>query len=200
MSGITAAEKKLLKFIDSEDLRLSAESIRRVIAKLWSNEAPRIVKDFTDHGIGHSERLANLVVKLIDANDGRHLSSKEIYILLVGIYLHDIGMQCDIVKFPEIKKFAEQFGAKLNYKFDSKTSSGYGLEEQKYIRINHQFLSAAWIHYSYLTGDTVLGAAIKTIPGKLISDVIDVCKYHSGLPITDCLKNLNLTLWDASSL
>ena len=156
MSGITVAEKKLLKRIDNEDLRLSAESIRQVIARLWSNEAPRIVKDFTDHGIGHSERLANLVVKLIDANDGRHISSKEIYLLLLGIYLHDIGMQCDIVKFPEIKNFAEQFGAKLDHEFVSKTSSGYEAGEQKYIRINHQFLSAAWIHYSYLTGDTIL--------------------------------------------
>ena len=32
---------------------------------------------------------------------------QEIYLLLAGIYLHDIGMQCDIVKYPEIKEKAE---------------------------------------------------------------------------------------------
>ena len=104
----------------------------------------------------------------------------------MGIYLHDIGMQCDVVRFPKIEEKAERLGANFNCTFSSEVASCYSLEEQRDIHKNHQFLTAAWIDYSFLTGDTILGQAIKTIPEELISDLIDVCKYHSGLPITEC--------------
>jgi hypothetical protein len=47
-------------------------------------------------------------------------------------------------------------------------------------------LTAAWVDYANRTGETVLGHAAKTIPEELVDDLMDVCKHHAKLPITDC--------------
>ena len=91
-------------------MRVSLAAIRKATATIWANEASRIVQDYTDHGIKHSERLVNFANNLLKANDGRELTAQETYLLLAGIYLHDIGMQCDVVKFPQIKERAETLG------------------------------------------------------------------------------------------
>ena len=108
------------------------------------------------------------------------------YLLLAGIYLHDIGMQCDAVKFPEIKERAEQLGAQFETEFTAQTASKYSIKEQKAIRKNHQYLTAAWIDHANRTGANVLGPAAKNIPKDLVDDLMDVCKHHAKLPITDC--------------
>jgi len=106
------------------------------------------------------------------------------YLLLAGIYLHDIGMQCDVANFPEIEEKANEFGAKFDVEFTAENANAYSIEEQNCIRRNHQYLTAAWIDHAYLTGNTALGRV--TIPEHLVADLIDVCEYHSQLPINDC--------------
>ena len=64
---------------------------------------------------------------------------------MAGIYLHDIGMQCDVLRFPEIKAAAEALGARFDVTFTAAAASSYTIDEQKAIRKNHQYLSAAWI-------------------------------------------------------
>lgn len=189
MAIITEIEEKLLKCITDEHLQISLGEIRQATEKIWATDAPRIIQDYTDHGIKHSERLAYFVDILLELSDGKDLSSKEMYILLSGIYLHDIGMQCDVAKFPDIKNKAIELGAQFEVNFKSKTSSGYTIEEQKALRKNHQYLSAAWIYYGYQTGNTALGHAAKNIPKDLLYDLMDVCKYHAKLPIIECPLN-----------
>ena len=46
----------------------SLTSIRGVMESIWANEAPRIVKDYTDHGEKHSERVAFFAEKLLQVN------------------------------------------------------------------------------------------------------------------------------------
>ena len=186
MAKFSDAETKLMERITDEDLRDSLAMLRRAAEKIWATDSPHIVKDFTSHGMDHSKRLAGSAAKLLKNNGGRALSSKESYILLAGIYLHDIGMKCDVIKFSEIKEIAEKLGAKFDVEFNAKTSGGYNIDEQKEIRKNHQYLSAAWIDYAKRTGDTFLGPAAKQIPHDVVSDLIDVCKHHSKLPITEC--------------
>lgn len=187
MPGFTEVESRILtKYISDISLSRSLTSIREVMENIWANEAPRIVKDYTDHGEEHSKRVAYFVEKLLQANPDAKFSQQEIYVLLAGIYLHDIGMQCDIVKYPEIKKKAEDLGANFKEEFIAKTTGGYSLEEQKEIRKNHHLLSAAWIDYLYEGRDTVLSHRIKSIPYDLVDDLIDVCKFHSKLSISDC--------------
>jgi hypothetical protein len=156
MAKFTEIETELLKSVTDDRLRSSLEKIREAVEDIWADDAPRVIQDYTDHGIKHSERLADFVNKLLQSNDGRNLSAQEMYLLLASIYLHDIGMQCDVVKFPKIKERAEALGAKFEIKFTAKTASKYSIEEQKDIRRNHQYLSAAWIDNASCTGETVL--------------------------------------------
>lgn len=186
MVELTRVEQPLQEYITEEHLRNSLAFLRQAAESVWANDAPRIIQDFTDHGIEHSKRLTGFVAKLLEANDGRTLSSQEMYLLLVGIYLHDVGMQCDVTKFPEIKARAEELGARFDVSFTARKASAYSIDEQKAIRKNHQYLTAAWIDYAYRTGNTALGLAAKTIPEDLVADLMDVCKHHAKLPITDC--------------
>jgi Predicted ATP-dependent serine protease len=187
MPGFTDVEKRILKKYELNlELSRSLNSIREVMESIWAHEAPRIVKDYTDHGEEHSQRIAYFAEKLLQINPDVNFSQNEIYLLLAGIYLHDIGMQCDIAKYPEIKTKAESLGAAFSINFISKTTDGYSLEEQKEIRKNHHFLSAAWIDYLYEGKDPVLSYGIRSIPFDLVDDLMDVCKFHSKLSINDC--------------
>lgn len=186
MSTITTHEIELRSYLTNENYLNSIESIRLTVEKIWADDAPRIIKDYTDHGINHCKRIAGFLVKLLNANDGRKLSEVELYILILSTYLHDIGMQCDISKYPEIFQIAQKFGADFNKKFDVTLANGYTIDEQNSIRKNHHLLTAAWIDYAFKSGKTILGSSIKSIPSALISDLIDICKHHSKLPITNC--------------
>lgn len=190
MAKFSDSENQLLERITNDRFHTSLGEIREAMEDIWAVDAPRIIQDFTDHGKEHCERLAFYAVELLKANTNtngdRSLSDDEMYLLLAGIYLHDIGMQCDVVECPGIKKKAEELGANFDASFTAETSSSYSLEEQKMIRSNHHYLSAAWIDYARSTGETVLGHAAKKIRADLVEDVMDVCMYHSKLSIRDC--------------
>jgi hypothetical protein len=186
MAKFSDTERQLLQNVKDDRLQTSLATIRQAVEDIWASDAPRIIKDYTDHGLLHYERIAGYAARLLEANDGRPLSTQESYILLAGIYLHDVGMQCDVLKFPEIKNRAVELGARFNVSFTAKTANAYRLDEQKEIRKNHQYLSAAWIDCASQTGTTVLGVAAKSIPQTLIDDLMDICKHHTKLPITDC--------------
>lgn len=78
--------------------------MREFVENLWKIGAPLIIKDFTDHGEAHCQRVAHYAANILSANKGKEFSQEEMYSLLAGIYLHDIGMQCDISRFPVIQK------------------------------------------------------------------------------------------------
>ena len=178
--------EELLKYIVDENLKVSLDMIQIAVKKIWANDAPRIVQDYTDHGFPHCERLAKSAHLLLNINNGQPLSEQEMYLLLAGIYLHDIGMQCDVIKFPMIKVGAEKYGANFSIEFTAQTSNTYSLNEQKAVRDNHHYLTAAWIDYAYTSGETLLGQAARTINEDLVDDLIDICIYHTKLAITDC--------------
>lgn len=176
----------LTKYIQRDDLLLSLREIREFMENLWKIGAPLIIRDYTDHGEAHCKRVANYATKLISANKGEEFSHEELYLLLAGIYLHDIGMQCDISRFPEIKIRAEKLGAKFDVELNATTASGYSIDQQKAIRRNHNYITAAWIEYALQAGETELCEPIKSVPQELILDLMDICKYHSQLKISEC--------------
>src|SRR5215469_4311465 len=178
-------EKLLLKRVTNDRFQTSLAMIREAAEKIWI-DTPRIIQDYTDHSIYHSERLAGFAVKVLAANNGKGLSAEEVYLLLASIYLHDIGMQCDVIKFPEIKTLAETMGASFDIEIRAQSANQYSIDEQKDIRKNHQYLSIACIDYASRTGETVVGPAAQTIPEELVDDLMDICKHHTKLAITDC--------------
>lgn len=194
MARFSKVEIKLLnKYLARTRLYTSLALIREAMEDIWETEV-RIIRGFTDHGEKHSERLVDLANKLLESNEGKELSKAEIYLLFAGIYLHDIGMQCDVVRTPAIKAKAEGLGAKFDVEFTAKTANDYNLEEQKAIRNNHHFLTAAWIDYACKSGETAMKLAIQTVPKHLVDDLMHVCMYHSKLPISDCPNNFTITL------
>ena len=189
MSGFTKVEKRIIKkYILGVKLSNSLALIREVMESIWASDAPRIIKDYTDHGEKHSETIIYFVQKLLQANPESEFSEQEIYLLLAGIWLHDIGMQCDVIKYPELKKEAERLGAKFDVEFAIETENNYLQEQQFEIRKNHHFLSAAWINYLYRETNSMskLALAVKSIPNDLVNDLMDICKFHSKLPINNC--------------
>jgi hypothetical protein len=205
--GFTDVEQKILnryffKSKESEELLDSLRTIRKAMVLVWAADAPKVIKNYTDHGEGHCERIARRVEELLRNNEGAKFSEQEIYLLLAGIFLHDIGMQCDIVKYPTVKKIAEEKynakfdNAKFVVKFDAKNVDNYSIEIQEEIRKNHHLLTAAWIDYLYgmkgknNSSNTILHEAIQHIPHYLVDSLINVCKFHSKLPITEYPKPL----------
>lgn len=178
----------LIDQIDDVHLKASIQMIKLAALRIWAADAPRIVQYFTDHGPDHSERVSKYVCHILEANGGQHLSSEEIYLLLTGLYLHDIGMQWDIRCFPDIKRRAENLGAQFNSTLLITLRDGGDLtsEFQEAVRRNHHYLSAAWIEYARETGDSALGNAALSIPEELVSDLMCVCKFHSQISIDIC--------------
>lgn len=190
MVHLSATEKILHRKLKDEKLSQSLVQLRGFMESLWIPEAPRIIKDFTDHGPKHIERVAAYADKILQAQDGKALTVSELYLLLAGIYLHDIGMQCDVMKLPEVRSNAERLGAKFSIDFTSNEASAYTINEQKEIRRWHNYLSAAWVDYAARTGNTGLGSAARTIPRELIDDLMDIIRFHTTLPISDCSNTL----------
>jgi tetratricopeptide (TPR) repeat protein len=186
MTDYLEIENSLISGISDKNLRDSLIQIRKSAEAIWSIEAPRIIQGFTDHGFDHSLRLIKYVSQLLNANKGDVLSDEEMYLLIAGIYLHDIGMQCDVCKFPKIKEKAIKFGAVFNIEFTSTNANQYSIQEQIEIRNNHHFLSAAWIDFAFHSPETTLGKSIQSVPDEILSDLIDICKYHSKLDISEC--------------
>ncbi|MBU4231045.1 MAG: hypothetical protein L6277_05385 [Desulfobacterales bacterium] len=185
MNDLTPSEKSLLDMVNDPGLKLNLQNIREAAQGIWPPDV-RIIKDYTDHGFPHSQRLVENVEKILRPDIDVSLSKEEIYLLLAGIYLHDIGMQCDVVKHPKIKAKAEELGAQFDIDFTTTGSNNYSLDEQKALRQNHHFLSAAWISIAHDTGATDLGAAAQKIPSYLVEDLEDVCRFHSKLDINQC--------------
>ncbi|HII93041.1 MAG TPA: hypothetical protein HA262_13030 [Methanosarcina sp.] len=170
-------------------------NIKEAMEEIWRDDAPRVIKDHTDHGIKHSERLVEWATKLLNLNfesAAEHktkpikMSSTEAYYLLAGIYLHDIGMQCDVSKYPQMIEIANELGAKFNVEFTAKDASNYSSEEQAEIRRNHHFLTAAWIKDARKSGNNLLSTVVQKMTQFGVKDLMDVCMYHSKLPITQC--------------
>ena len=92
-----------------------------------------------------------------------------------------------MVRFPEIRKRASELGAKFEIaEFKADRANNYFLDEQKDIRINHHWLSIAWIDVARKSIDNRLHKAASGIPNDLVLDLKHVCVHHTKLPITSC--------------
>jgi hypothetical protein len=184
MPTLSAGEERLLAYITDHSLRTSLSLLRQASEHIWHHDAPRIIKDYTDHGIHHLERIAQYSSQLLP--NGFAIKEAEAYALLASLYLHDIGMQCDVIAHPHIKSRAAELGATFEIDFTTTSANTYSVAEHKAIRQNHHYLSIAWIDVAFHTGNTTLGLAAKTIPPHLVKDIMDICVHHTKLPLTSC--------------
>ena len=102
----------------------------------------RIFPFFTNHTICHSEQVLTYCNIIAGGNIVNKLNVDEIYILLVGAILHDVGMGISKNNFMEMKKNIPEL---LRY---MKTHKGLSIPE--YTRLFHHEFSAQFI-YKYQT-------------------------------------------------
>ena len=180
--------QEFIRRIEDEELSRSISNIKQTVASIWTNDV-RIIKGYTGHGLEHSERIFGKLHEILWPDNAIELlSERELYILILGVILHDIGMQCDVKKYPEIKDIAiNRFGASFLVTFSEGPASGYSIEEQKELRKNHHLLTAAWLDYIFSTVNPVLPTiSLDSVPSDLREDLIDVCRFHSKLNIQNC--------------
>ena len=167
------------------------ENACEIVKKIWTSEV-RIVREYTDHGYEHSQRIIQKLYEIIQPNP-QILTETELYFLLLGAYLHDIGMQCDIKKYKKIKNLAvNTYSASFNLELQEGTANSYSSEEQNEIRRNHHLLTGAWIEYSQ-KNNTILSPFVNMIDPSYLDDLIKICIYHSKLQISDCTEKSKLT-------
>ncbi len=193
MSNLNHLEE-LIKTVKDETYYTSLRLIMRDAGRILGSDS--IIRDYTSHDLDHSDRIAQNITKLINLyNNKRRFSVDELYLISASACLHDIGMQCDVIKFNEIKRRAEDLGANFSIEFKSEKSSAFSLDEQNAIRENHHYISAAWIDFSHNNSAeiTSLDAAARSIPDNLVGDLMNVCMYHCKLPINGCAEESKIT-------
>ena len=76
-------------------------------AKSWLNNSRH--KHFTDHTIAHSERIINILGRILKRQF--NLNKDELFILFAATYLHDLGMQIrksDLLTYPNLEELLKQ--------------------------------------------------------------------------------------------
>jgi hypothetical protein len=168
---------------EGERYTTKLQAIRDGVELLWKE--PRVVPNFTDHGIEHCDRVLGHLLEIYQQKrkNLQELNQQEIFALVAATYLHDIGMQCTI--HPLLVKV----GALVKDHYPAQ----YSLDEQAEVRRYHHILSAEMIQAANDLQDNDMmasyQAAIKTIPRDFITPIKDIAMYHSKLPLEQCQPN-----------
>jgi len=183
---LTEYENKLYNLVESEELRNSMYTIKEAVDTIWSDEV-RIIRDYTDHGRAHSQRIFQKLYEILFLEKKLNITEEELYLLILSVYLHDIGMQCDIKKHENIKELSiKKYHTMFTVEFMPGTANSYSSAEQNDIRKNHHLLTAAWLEYAYNHKDDILSNVLRKVNMIYIEDLINICMFHSKLNIMDC--------------
>jgi len=124
----------------------NGEYLYHNLEKIEKNAEPLLAKisdifsEYTIHDIRHSKNVISILDWLIPSNLKKKLNEYEIYFLISGAYLHDIGM----VDFPELlKEDFDDFAKKEKRKSPKSTEEGI---KRKYIRKYHHLRSENFIN------------------------------------------------------
>jgi len=128
--------------------------IYQQIGLFWSNRT--IHNHYTNHGLDHSQRISFNIDKLLKS-DPDFLQDIEKFILLVSIFLHDIGMQ-----------------SPQHSGLEKKTT--YSFEELELVRNNHNKASSKMIKDS-IKADAVIDFGLKPCK-QYIEDIAKLALYH----------------------
>lgn len=179
-------EKQLHK-LDPDLHRRFANSIF-LLPKLLSDYLV-LFPEFTDHSETHSVAIIDYCNKLIGHDNLEHLNADELYVLLMGAYLHDVGMG---VSEKDFQEFSEQV------EFDSRIRDHENASMFDVTRAYHNDFSACFIEkYSQLfdfPSEAHEFAVIQTARGHRKADLFDEAEYPAKLPLengnTVCLPYL----------
>ena len=167
--------------------------IKEAASGIW-NPQIRIIRYYTDHGIDHSYRIIDYILKIID---GKNLNDKftkeEYFILFAAAFLHDIGMQCDLNKHTKIKEKLKTEN-RITQPFE-KNVLEYTKKEVNELRKTHNWAAKYWLEEASMkincTYDKLKTAVNKVnrINNGLINDIAETCLYHTKMDINSINTN-----------
>jgi hypothetical protein len=147
-------------------------TLRDAVSKILSNN---LLPYYTDHSVGHSDRLVKLVGDLIEPIqiDENGLSQEELTVLYAACYLHDIGMQ-----YENVGSTNTILQMKLGQDWNDLTEG----TRRDVLRRCHHKISAELVSQSSPLGQAPIGV---TIPDEYRPDCIaPLCEAH-GLDIKE---------------
>lgn len=132
--------------------------------------------DFTDHTVNHALHVIEFCNRLIGPENVRKMNDEELYSLLAGCYLHDIGMGIS----EELYEKTESFVVSKSYR-----EAHPDADRKELIRAFHQEFSSYMIHrYSELleipSAEQIL-AVSQVARGHRKTNLYDNEEYSSGL-------------------
>ena len=150
------------------------------VVNLWSTNS--LIPYYTDHGRNHSLRIIERIEQLPKFIERSVLlNDDEVFLLLLAALLHDIGMQCDLIKHPEVKKRAEEVDGALFS--DAPTT--------RELRRYHHIVTAAWLHVAFFNKISTLHDVINQnnlLTQDHVVHLEKICSYHSKKNIESCPK------------
>ena len=152
-----------------------SQNIDNIAAAVEKIHKDRMLYNFTDHGIAHSNKMINMLDKMIrQANLTSLFSGPEIFIMLAAIYLHDIGIQADEKNL--LRSFAGEYSIELSESVLSNADSRH-----KFIRDNHHLISGYWIEQNakgMSPREITVAYYGDPILGKIVANVV---KAHNDI-------------------
>lgn len=127
-------KNELFLHLKSKNYILLLQGLRKAVTPTLSNG---MFPHFTDHSVEHSDRLVEIINKLIEPiSEQKKLTDQELLILFASCYLHDIGMQYE-------NAGSTQTIAKLDLKqkWDELTEN----TRREYLRKYHHEISADFV-------------------------------------------------------
>lgn len=140
------------------------ENIKNAVSQLWNNPLHR---HYTDHGIGHSERIkSKLEILLSNRSD---LTPLEKFILFASCYLHDVGMQC-------INRDVLQTIAGIN----KEDNFPFNYAQLEKVRVKHAYLSYQII-LDYINNGRErqnFNLNLNDVDFFIVHAIANICKAH----------------------
>lgn len=153
--SILLTESKLFCSL-SQSNQILANKCMGFVIDIWG--ANPLIHNFTDHGPEHSLRILDYVEEMLGGNL-YDLNADERLVLLLGIILHDIGMQCDLRKKPYVKSKAES-RFHCSFSQDYAENAKFNVAHELEVRKSHHLLSAAWIEFASTNNSDDLHAVL----------------------------------------
>ncbi|MCD4807736.1 MAG: HD domain-containing protein [Methanococcoides sp.] len=116
----------------SPEYRNKIDTIKNSMQSMWS-KGEFNHRNYTLHGIEHSENIITALEKLTDGfNSNSELSEQEAFCLLAAAYLHDVGMLCN---YDDDEKRAEEISQtkNVNYTVEDLIRDEHHLRSGQYI-------------------------------------------------------------------
>ncbi len=148
-----------------------------------SNETKKIISpilykfqnffpEYTDHSVQHSETVLDRASLILKA-DISQLNESEIYVLVLGCYLHDVGMAPSEEKLNELKKQNEINQCSENF-------SDYLREVHQ--QLSHDFVIENW-ELLKIPNKSYAQAIAKLCLGHRKADLIDFMEFPDTFPV-----------------